>query len=76
MNHKISIALLAIRQTTRKAKGKSLFSPIQFLLYHCVCNGKPPMREEGAASWVKMALWLIARPREPHMFTALPEHAQ
>jgi hypothetical protein len=34
------------------------------------------MREEGAATWAKMAPWPIARPRETHMFTALPELAQ
>ena len=34
------------------------------------------MWEVGAAAWAKMAPWPIARPREPHMFTALPEHAQ
>ena len=34
------------------------------------------MREAGAAAWAKMVPWPIARPREPHMFTALPEHAQ
>ena len=34
------------------------------------------MREVGAAAWAKMALWPIARPREPAVFTALPEHVQ
>ena len=34
------------------------------------------MLEAGVATWAKMAPWPIARPREPHMFTALPEHAQ
>jgi hypothetical protein len=30
----------------------------------------------GATAWAKKALWPIARPRETHMFTTLPEHAQ
>ena len=30
------------------------------------------LREAGMAAWAKM----VPRPREPHMFTALPEHAQ
>jgi hypothetical protein len=34
------------------------------------------LQEVDAAAWAKMAPWSIARPREPHMFTALPKHAQ
>jgi hypothetical protein len=34
------------------------------------------MRKAGVAACAKIALWPIARPREPHTFTALPEHAQ
>jgi hypothetical protein len=37
---------------------------------------KGEIQEVGAATWAKMALWTIAKPRETHMFTALPEHAQ
>jgi hypothetical protein len=34
------------------------------------------MWEAGVAAWAKMTPWPIARPRETHMFTALPEHVQ
>jgi hypothetical protein len=47
--------------------------------FHCVPWESSPscsVWEAGAAAWAKMALWPIARPREPRMFTALPEHAQ